>query len=81
MDITTGTSNPKGPSTQYFRTLVPETINSMVLGTRNLKYRIFGPSASKAVDISGHHGFHNSKKTSFDYSTQEGGSQRPCNLT
>ena len=34
----------EGPSTQYLRTLVPNTIKSMVFGTRDLKYWVFGPS-------------------------------------
>ena len=34
----------EGPSTQYLRTLVPNTIKSMVFGTRNLKYWVLGPS-------------------------------------
>ena len=34
----------KGPSTQYFRTLAPATIPSMVLGTRVLKSWVLGPS-------------------------------------
>ena len=29
---------PEGPSTQYLRTLVPNTIKGMVFGTRDLKY-------------------------------------------
>ena len=39
-----GGSFPKGPSTQYLRSLVPNTIKSMVFGTRNLKYWVLGPS-------------------------------------
>ena len=37
---------PKGPSpsTQYLRTLAPKTPKSMVLGTRDLKYWVLGPS-------------------------------------
>ena len=35
---------PEGPSTQYLRTLVPNTIKSKVFGTRNLKYWVLGPS-------------------------------------
>ena len=34
----------EGPSTQYSRTLVPNTIKGMVFGTRNLKYLVLGPS-------------------------------------
>ena len=33
----------EGPSTQYLRTLVPNTIKSMVFGTRILKYSVLGP--------------------------------------
>ena len=36
--------SPEGPSTQYLRTLVPQTIFQMVFGTRVLKYAILGPS-------------------------------------
>ena len=36
-------SCPEGPSTQYFRSLVPNTIISMVVGTRNLRYWVLGP--------------------------------------
>ena len=36
--------NPQGPSTQYLRSLVPNTIKSMVFGTRNLNYWVLGPS-------------------------------------
>ena len=39
--------NPEGPSTQYLRTLVPDTIKSMVLGTRSLKYWVLGPSGGR----------------------------------
>ena len=35
---------PEGPSTQYFGTLVPNTIPSMVFGTIVLKYWVLGPS-------------------------------------
>ena len=35
---------PEGPSTQYLRILVPNTIESMVFGTRDLKYWVLGPS-------------------------------------
>ena len=35
---------PKGPSTQYSRTLVPNTIQGIVFGTRVLKYWVRGPS-------------------------------------
>ena len=34
---------PEGPSTQYLRTLVPNTINSMVFGSRNFKYWALEP--------------------------------------
>ena len=36
--------NPEGPSTQYLRSLVPNTITGMVFGTRNLKYWRIGSS-------------------------------------
>ena len=36
-------SDPEGPSTQYSRPLLPNTIKSMVFGTRNLKHLVFGP--------------------------------------
>ena len=36
--------NPEGPSTQYLSSLVPNTIQSMVFGTRSLKYWLLGPS-------------------------------------
>ena len=35
---------PEGPSSQYLRTLVPNTIKGMVFGTRVLKYWVLGPS-------------------------------------
>ena len=35
---------PEGPSTQYLRTLVPNTIQGMAFGTRILKYWVLGPS-------------------------------------
>ena len=38
--------HPEGPSTQYFRTLVPKTIEGMIFGTRSLKYWVLGPSES-----------------------------------
>ena len=38
---------PEGPSTQYLRSLVPNTIKSMVFGTRNLKYWLLGPSGMR----------------------------------
>ena len=38
-------NNPEGPNTQYSRTLVPNTIKGMVLGTRVLNYWVLGPSA------------------------------------
>ena len=37
-------SNPEGPSTQHLRSLVSNTIQSMIFGTRNLKYWVLGPS-------------------------------------
>ena len=37
---------PEGPSTQSLGSLVPDTIKSMVVGTRNLKYWVLGPSTS-----------------------------------
>ena len=37
-------SSPEGPSTQYLRPLVPNTIKSMVFGTRVLKCWVLGPS-------------------------------------
>ena len=44
--------NSEGPSTQYLRTLVPNTIaiKSMVFGTRNLKYWVLGTSG-KGIGI------------------------------
>ena len=35
---------PEGPSTQYLRTLAPQTIQGMVFGTRVLRYWVLGPS-------------------------------------
>ena len=35
---------PKGPRTQYLRTLVPKIIKCMVFGTRDLKYWVLGRS-------------------------------------
>ena len=35
---------PEGPSTQCLMTLVPNTIQSMVFGARDLKYWVLGPS-------------------------------------
>ena len=35
---------PEGACAQYFRTLVPNTIEGMVFETRNLKYLVLGPS-------------------------------------
>ena len=35
---------PEGPSTQYLRTLVPNTIPLVDFGTRVLKYWVLGPS-------------------------------------
>ena len=35
---------PEGPSPQYLRTLVPNTIKGMVSGTRVLEYCVLGPS-------------------------------------
>ena len=37
-------SCPGGPSTQYLRCLVPNTIKNMVFGTTVLKYWVLGPS-------------------------------------
>ena len=37
---------PKGPSTQYSRTLVPKAMPFMVFGTRVLKYWVLGPSGT-----------------------------------
>ena len=34
---------PKGPSTQYLKTLVPKTIKGMVFGTRVFKSWVLGP--------------------------------------
>ena len=34
---------PKGPSTQYLRSLVTKAINGMDFGTRVLKYWVLGP--------------------------------------
>ena len=36
--------SPDGPSTQYLRSQSPNTISSMVLGARSLKYWVLGPS-------------------------------------
>ena len=36
--------NPEGPSTQYLRFLVPNTIKGMVLGNRDLQHWILGTS-------------------------------------
>ena len=35
---------PEGPSTQYLRTLIPNTIPFMVFGTRVLKYWVLRPT-------------------------------------
>ena len=35
---------PEGPSTQYFRTLVPKAINGMAFGIRVHRYWVLGPS-------------------------------------
>ena len=35
--------NPESPSTQYLRSLVPNTIESMVFGTRTLENWVLGP--------------------------------------
>ena len=43
--------DPEGPSTQYLRTLVPNTNKGMVFGTRNLKYWVLGPSGIVVVLI------------------------------
>ena len=34
---------PEGPSTQYLRTVVPNTMQGMVFGIRDLKYCVLGP--------------------------------------
>ena len=39
-------THPEGPSTQYLKSLVPNTIESMAFGTRNLKYWLLGSSGS-----------------------------------
>ena len=39
-------THPKGPSTQYSRTLVPKAIKGIGFGTRVLKYWVLGPSDS-----------------------------------
>ena len=41
---TIGPTYPEGPSTQYLRTLVPNTIRGMVVGSKGLKYWVLGPS-------------------------------------
>ena len=38
-----GLSFPEGPSTQYLSFLVPNTVKTMVFGTRNPKYCVLGP--------------------------------------
>ena len=48
-----GIEYPEGPSTQYSRTLVPNTISSMVFGTRNLKSWVLGLSG---VNVERHFG-------------------------
>ena len=42
-------TNPEGPSTKYLRSLVPNTITSMVFGTRNLKDWVLGPSGKGSL--------------------------------
>ena len=37
-------SSPEDPSTIYLRTLVPNTIKDMVIGTREIKHWVLGPS-------------------------------------
>ena len=37
-------SFPEGPKTQYLRSLVPNTIQGMAFGTRDLKYWVLEPS-------------------------------------
>ena len=37
-------ANRGGPSAQYLSTLVPNTSKGMVLGIRDLKYWVLGPS-------------------------------------
>ena len=44
--VTAWISTPEGPSTQYLRILVPNTIRSMVFGARDLKYWLPGPSGN-----------------------------------
>ena len=41
--------NSEGPSTQYFRVLVPKTIPLMVFGTRVLKFWVLGPSGKHGL--------------------------------
>ena len=40
---------PEGASTQDLRSLVPNTIEGMVLETRSLKYWVLGPSTSQGL--------------------------------
>ena len=42
-------TTPEGPSTQYLRTLVPNTIKGMVFGTRDLRYWVLRPSGNNIV--------------------------------
>ena len=37
-------NDPEGPSTEYLRLLFPNTMKSMVFGTRVLEYWVLGPS-------------------------------------
>ena len=40
---------PEGPSTQHVRLLIPESLEGMMSGTRDLKYWILGPFGSCMV--------------------------------
>ena len=42
-------ASPDGPSTLYLRTLVPNTIKSMVVGARDLKYCVLGSSGFSLI--------------------------------
>ena len=43
--------HPVGPTTQYFRTLVPKTIKGMVSRTRVLKCWVLGPSGTRSLRV------------------------------
>ena len=45
-------TNPEGPSTQYLRILVLNTTESMVFGTKDLKYWLLGPSEKVMMSTS-----------------------------